>query len=103
LIPERLEEIWQPYRHELRRDYVALSELIRRVRRVDPELDDRQVRETTLEVLRCALVRGEAEAGQFEEGEFVPWGEPPGEVVRRAAVEWDELGGKDPTSARSCG
>src|SRR4051794_40271768 len=85
LVSERLAQIWEPYRHELRRDFVALSELVRRVRRVDPELDGREVRETTLEVLRYALVRGEAEAGRFEDGDFVAFDQQPDEVVRQAA------------------
>jgi hypothetical protein len=95
-VTERLEQLWKPYRRELRRDFVALSELVRRIHRADPDLDGRKVREATLELLRYALVRGDAEAGQFEDGDFAAWGQPPDEVVRRAAAAWDELGGREP-------
>ncbi|MEY2425948.1 MAG: hypothetical protein QOI61_1520 [Actinomycetota bacterium] len=93
---ERFEQIWAPYRHELRRDYVSLSELVRHVRWIDPGLDDRGARETTLEVVRNALTRGDAEAGQFVDGAFTAWVLAPDEVVRRAAAEWDELGDRVP-------
>lgn len=77
-----LEALWAPYRHELARDYVSLSELIRRVRRERPDLDERA---TTLEVLDYAIERGDAETGMFEDGKF---------VAREidAAAEWDRLG-----------
>ncbi len=90
--PDPVELLWERYRVELRRDFIALSELVRRVARVHPDLGEADVRRATFDVLRFALEREEAEAGQFEDGVFVPWDQPPGVVARRAADAWDALG-----------
>jgi hypothetical protein len=87
-----VEQLWEPYREELRRDFISLSELVRRVARMHPDLGDADVRRATFDVLRYVLEREEAEAGQFDGGTFAPWDQPPGVVVRRAAEAWDALG-----------
>ena len=76
------------------RDFVSLSELIGRVQRERSDLDERGARLATLELLRYALARNEAEVGNFSPGkkDLVVWGEPCEEAVRRVALEWDRLG-----------
>jgi hypothetical protein len=92
--PEHLENLWRPYRKELERDYVSLSELVRHVQRVHPELRAGETRDLTLRLLDYALRRKEAQAGQFtpEDSAFVVWHEPPEAIVERVTREWNALG-----------
>jgi hypothetical protein len=86
--------LWEPYRHELKGDWVSLSELVRRVQREMPELDDLEARRVTLELIEEALVRGEAEAGTGPvsgHGLAQVWREPSDEIVARIDQEWGAL------------
>ena len=95
--PDQLEHIWRPYRQELRRDYVSLSELVRRTRRVHPNLSDDELRHALLQLLGYVLRRREAQAGQFAQGrEFVGWEQTPEEILERIEREWQALGPSDP-------
>ena len=72
------------------RDFVSLSELIRRVRRLDPARSDSATKATTLALLAYALERGDARASQFDSGRnhFVIWNCPVEDIVAHAADEW---------------
>lgn len=94
--PEQLEDLWRPYRQEFARDYVSLSELFRRSRRVRPSLVDERHRAITLELLGYVLDRGEARVGQFDRGTFEAWEGMPQEVVQRVEIEWEASGKADP-------
>ena len=94
-----LEELWAPKRYELSVDYVGLWELVKRVRRVQPELDDQAVRDTVLTLIERALDRSEAQAGTWPrgaEGLETVWHEPTATIIDRIRREWDALG-RDPT------
>jgi len=95
--PDRLEELWGPYRYELgvANDYVGLWELVRRVRKVLPALDDESVRATVLTMIERALERSEAEAGTWPRGADgleVVSREPTHAIIERIRREWSELG-----------
>jgi hypothetical protein len=91
------ERIWPPFRHELQRDWVSISELGGRVARVAPELDADARREVVLQVLQVVLERREADIGQFAAGggPLVLWSGGPHGRVDRVRLGWSELG-RDP-------
>lgn len=95
-----LEAIWAPYRVELQRDIVSLSELYRSVKRVRPGIDWADARAATLDVVEYALNRDEAEAGQFVPPHairFEKWRMGPQHVRARIDREWNALGaGSEP-------
>lgn len=92
-----LEDIWAKARRELEDDYVGLWELVRRVRRHLPDLDDRQVQDAVLLMVDGGLRRGEARAGRgaVVGGLECVWTNPVNEITDRIRREWSELG-RDP-------
>ena len=95
----KLEEMWGPYRYELSVDYVGLWDLVRRVRDLQPELDDQAVRDTVLTLIERALDRSEAQAGTWPrgaEGLEDVWREPTATIIERIRREWNALG-RDPS------
>jgi hypothetical protein len=96
---ELLERIWAPNRFELKRDYVSLSELARRVQDVlpdDPPFEE--VRAVTLQVLRGVAERNEAEFGLFRPKtfEWERWPGSPDELVAKVDADWRAYGDKIP-------
>lgn len=96
MLPEdRLEELWSSKRYELTVDYVSVWEILRLVRRMEPELDDQAIRDTVLALIERGLDRSEAEAGTSPRGrqglEHV-WREPTDVIIDRIRREWTALG-----------
>lgn len=92
-----LEDVWNGARRELEDDYVGLWELVRRLRRRLPDLDDQGVRNHVLVMIDRGLRRGEAEAGNgaIPGGLENVWSEPIDEIVERIRREWSLLA-RDP-------
>lgn len=94
---EILENIWKAARNELQDDYVGLWELVRKVRRRLPDLDDQQVQDAVLAMLDRGLRRREVRAGLGAAvgGLESVWSNPVDQVIEQIRHEWNELG-RDP-------
>jgi hypothetical protein len=92
---EQLERLWAPYRVELERDHVSLSELLRHVIRDLPDgTSFEEARATTLAILHGVAERDEAEFGLFRPKtfEWIRWPGSPDELIAKVEADWRVYG-----------
>lgn len=95
---EELERLWAPYRVELERDVVSLSELLRHVIGELPgDAPFEEARAVTLAILRGVAERGEAEFGLYRRRsaavhDWAPWSGARDELMAKVEADWREYG-----------